>query len=574
MSVSGDKIVNLTDLKVSHDAINERIDQLLAENMLFDGTPEKYKAVMKWYFDTNGAASMTAAQLTALVAKWYDHTRTQWNGWVEFKQPAVSNSSDGTKGGDNAGLVCVPSTNEDANRDDYAGNPLFACVDCNFTVDADTLEPVITAIDGIAGTFKRNDPTVYVGVLQMAGWHWYDEEENVYIHGYSAIEQSGHDYCQPLPEAVKASDNSMRSFVVHSKYMSRTESTKLTSYAGKIPTAWMSHNASHTASGYTGAQYSGACVIDYAFLQLMAFIKYGKMTLDGTLHGCLDYNYQYFAQAAEEGVKRVLLKPTEAANLKVGSGVLIGAYNGETKDRGTAANYSVTGQAGAIITAIESVTVDGNAYAAVTVDTSSTFDTVANGDNVSGTTILSTFHWPNGSCDSVKGNDGSPASPGSGKYPAKLQGIEFAVGGYEVMADVILNLYQDGDDYYYKPYLVAATADQSTSITEDYTQSSMRSLQPTGSAAWQYIRKLSFADGIFFGTDTAGGSSSTFTRDAFYKNAETVATREWLAFGSLPSGTGAGGLSNLTGNSPLGGAAWSFLARLSPNGNRGEWAAA
>lgn len=573
MSVSGDKIVNLTDLKISHDALNRKIDQLAAENMLFDGTPEKYRAVMKWYFDNNGAASMTAAQLTELVAQWYEHTRTQWNGWVEFKQPDVSSSSDGTKGGDNAGLVCIPSTNDLANRDDYAGNPLFACVDCNFTVDAETLEPVITAIDGIAGTFKRNDPTVYVGVLQMAGWHWYDEEATVYRHGYSAVYQSGHDYCKPLPEAVKASDNSMRPFVVHSKYMSRTESSKLTSYSGKIPTAWFSHNTSHSRSASTGAQYSGACVIDYAFLQLMAFIKYGRMTLDGVLQGCLNYNFQLYAQAAEEGVKRVLLTPTDAAKLKVGSGVLIGAYNGETADRGTAANYSVTGQAGAIITAIESVTIDNVAYGAVTVDVSETFDTVANGSATSGTTIISTFHWPNGSCDNVKGNDGSPADPGSGVYPARLQGIEFAVGGYEVMADVILNLYQDGDDYYYKPYLVNSTANQASSITENYTQSSMRSLQPS-SAAWQYIRKLSFADGIFFGTDTAGGSSSTFTRDAFYKNAATVATREWLAFGTLYHGAGYGGLSHLYGYNTLGLAYWNFLARLSPNGNRGEWAAA
>lgn len=573
MSVSGDKIVNLTDLKISHDALNRKIDQLAAENMLFDGTPEKYRAVMKWYFDNNGAASMTAAQLTELVAQWYEHTRTQWNGWVEFKQPDVSSSSDGTKGGDNAGLVCIPSTNEEKNRDDYAGNPLFATVDCNFTVDAETLEPVITAIDGIAGTFKRNDPTVYVGVLQMAGFHWYDEKATTYVHGYSAVYQSGHDYCKPLPEAVKASDNSMRPFVVHSKYMSRTESSKLTSYSGKIPTAWMSHNVSHTRSGSTGAQYSGACVIDYAFLQLMAFIKYGRMTLDGVLQGCLNYNFQLYAQAAEEGVKRVLLTPTDAAKLKVGSGVLIGAYNGETADRGTAANYSVTGQAGAIITAIESVTIDNVAYGAVTVDVSETFDTVANGSATSGTTIISTFHWPNGSCDNVKGNDGSPADPGSGVYPARLQGIEFAVGGYEVMADVILNLYQDGDDYYYKPYLVDASANQASSITENYRQSSMKSLQPA-SNAWQYIRKLSFADGIFFGEDTAGGSSSTFTRDAFYKNAGATGTREWLAFGYLNYGPGYGGLSYLTGLITLGNATWYILARLSPNGNRGEWAAA
>lgn len=573
MSAAGSKIVNLEDLKVSHDALNNKIDKLIADNMLFDGTPERYRAAMKWWFLSHAVNVTTPAGLTALCDQWYELTRTGWNGWVEFKQPAVSAVSDGVKGGDNAGLICVPSTDTEANQDDYAGLPLFAVVDCNYTVDANTLEPVITAIEGISDSFERSNPSKFVGVLQQAGWHWYDEKAESYIHGYSAEKQEGHDYCAPLPEAVRASDNTMRPWVVHSKYMSHTEDGKMTCYSGPIPTAYsVSHNSQHTLSTATGAQYSGSSVIDYAFLQLMAFIKYGRMSLDGILQGCINYNFQYFAQAAEAGVKRVLLRPTDAANLIVGSGVIIGAYNGETKDRVNGANYSVTGREGARITAIESVNIDGIAYAAVYVDTEETFDTVANGNDTAGTTFISTFHWHNGSCDNILGSDGSPDTPGNGRYAARLQGIEYMVGGYEVMADVILNLYQDVDNYYYEPNLVNRSANQATSITANYTATGLKSLQPA-SAQWTYIRKLMFAMGIFFGTDTTGGSSSTFTRDAFYKNAETVGTREWLAFGGLGYGSGGGGLFCLGGTGSLGYANWGILARLSPNGNRGEWAA-
>lgn len=573
MSVAGSKIVNLEDLKVSHDALDNKIDRLIADNILFDGTPGRYRAAMKWWFLSHAVNVTTQVGLTALCNEWYELTRTQWNGWVEFKQPDISPTSDGTKGGDNAGLICIPSTNTEANRDDYAGLPLFAVVDCNYTVDADTLDPVITAIEGITGNFERSNPEKFVGVLQQAGWHWYDEKEGTYIHGYSAEKQEGHDYCAPLPEAVRASDNTMRPWVVHSKYMSHTEDGKMTCYSGPIPTAYsVSHNSQHTLSTATGAQYSGSSVIDYAFLQLMAFIKYGRMSLDGILQGCINYNFRYFAQAAENGVKRVLLNPTEAANLIVGSSVLIGAYNGSATDRNESANYSITTREGAKITAIENVNIDGTAYTAVYVDTAETFDTVANGNNIAGTTFLSTFHWYNGSCDNILGSDGSPATPGNGRYAARLQGIEYSVGGLEVMADVILNLYQGDENYYYEPNLVNRSANQATGITANYKATGLKSLQPE-TGQWEYIRKLAFGNGIFFGTDTTGGSSSTFTRDAFYKNVETVGTREWLAFGSLSYGSGSGGLSHLAGHYSLGNASWDFLARLSPNGNRGEWAA-
>lgn len=567
------------DAKVTGDAIGQlkgdvvdlydQTDALFA--LCLDGTPATYKAVMKSFFLTNGASTATPAELTALCDRWYTATRTGWDGGVKFYAPDVSAVSDGEKIGNNAGLTCTPSTNTVAGQDDYAGLPLFACVDVNWIVDPNTLEPVITAIDGITDSFDRYDPAKFVGVMQMSGYRWWnDGDTNYYLRGY-CDSLKPYANIEPLAEAVRASDNSVRPWVVHSKYMAKVESGKFTCYSGVIPTAFsVSHNTSHTLANAVGPQYSGGTAADNAWLKLMSMIKYGIMTQDGVNQGCVQYNFQYPAAVAESGVQRVIIPKDQAANLIVGSSVIIGNYAGSL-DRDNSGMYSITGQAGAVITSIQEVTIDGNTYAAVNVDCAA-FDTVANGDSTTGTTYISTWHWRSGTCDNVLGNDGSPDSPGSGKYPAMIQGIEYSVGGYEVYADVILNLYKDSNNvYWYELYLVNRSAQQSTGITSNYKATGLKCQQPDA-AAWLYIKKEGYAKGIYFPV-LVGGSSSTYHRDGFYMNAASTGTRVWLAFGPLNSGVGPGGLSLLFGPHGLSYAGWYILARLSPNGNRGEWAA-
>ena len=562
----GDQLSALNEAIV---ALYDQTDALFA--LCLDGTPATYKAVMKSFFLTNGASTATPAELTALCDRWYTATRTGWDGGVKFYAPDVSAVSDGEKIGNNAGMTCTPSTNTVAGQDDYAGLPLFACVDVNWIVDPDTLEPVITAIDGITDSFDRYDPAKFVGVMQMSGYRWWnDGDTNYYLRGY-CDSLKPYANIEPLAEAVRASDNSVRPWVVHAKYMAKVEGGKFTCYSGVIPTAYsVSHNSSHTYAKAVGPQYSGGTAADNAWLNLMSMIKYGSLTQDGVNQGCVHYNFQYPAAVAESGVQRVIITKDQAANLIVGSSVIIGNYAGSL-DRGNSGMYSITGQAGAVITSIQEVTIDGNTYAAVNVDCAA-FDTVANGASTTGTTYISTWHWRSGTCDNVLGNDGSPDSPGSGKYPAMIQGIEYSVGGYDVYADVILNLYKDSNDvYWYEPYLVNRSAQQSTGITSNYKATGLKCQQPDASS-WLYIKKEGYAKGIYFPV-LVGGSSSTYHRDGFYMNAASAGTREWLAFGNLSTGVGHGGLSVLHGNSSLSAVWWSFLARLSPNGNRGEWAA-
>lgn len=550
-------------------------DTLTVVAAVSSGNVNTYRATMRQWFRDRLPDSWTAADLTALCDKWYTITRTGWAGGVEFYGWSTSQVSTGTRIGDAKGLTCTPSTDTVKNQDDFEGLPLFAIKDCNWIVDADTLEPIITAIDGITDNFVRDDPNTYVGVLQMAPWHYWVDDDNSahnFIHGVTDTYSATYTNIAPVPEAVKQ-DGTMRSWVVHSKYMSKTINGKMTSCAGLIPSCNTSHNSLHTLSVKNGSQYSGGTIVDLSWLILMTYVKYASMTLDGILQGCCNYNYQYPAAISETGVKRVLLTTAQASNLVVGSSVIVGNYN-SSKDRGDGNMQKITTNAGAKITSIETVTVSGIDYAAVNLDVSNTFDTAANGADKTGTTYLSTFHWPSGSCDSVMGNDGSPVDCKNGKYPAKLQGIEYMVGGYEVLADTILRLYEMSSSVYAtRPCIVSKSAQQATSVTSNYKQPiNLLFNQPSDSAGWKYISHMFFTDGAFFPRRYAA-SSSTGARDGLYTEKSTSGTREYLAFGGLYNGSGGAGLSCLLALSGLGHGVWYSLARLSPTGNRGEFSA-
>ena len=78
-------------------------------------------------------------------------------------------------------------------------------------------------------------------------------------------------------------------------------------------------------------------------------------------------------------------------------------------------------------------------------------------------------------------------------------------------------------------------------------------------------------DGIFYPIEF-GGSSSTGHRDECYMEALTSGVRELLCFGSLGVGVAVAGLSFSSRAGGLSLRTWDFGSRLSPNGNRGEWA--
>ena len=538
---------------------------------LIDGTAAGFKRALKTCLSVNGITrDSDATSITKQVTAFYDllQDNYEWDGTTVFNDPDVASMSTGTRGGDNAGMVCTPSTVTTAGHDDFAGLPLFACVDCNWTIDATSLTPQITAIDGVCGKFVRDDPTKFVGVLQMTGYHYYtnpgEASNKTYLEGYRIGPDASRPNCAPMPEAVNP-DGSVRPWMIHGKYAAGLKDGKFTCCSGIAEEGQLSHNSCHTYASAVGTGYSSMCACDLGFLQLMTRIKYAALTLEDSMVFATYYWYRDVATVAETGVKRIIIAASSKNNYVVGSQIIVGTAAGN--DVQDAAMYSVSGQSGWTITDITDVTINGTAYAAIYVDAPSAFDTVAGNSDASKNTAIHTVRWKTGSTDDVKGNDGA-IDLKSGKYPIKLQGIEFGLGAYEIVGDTILKLYQDTADttkYWYEPYTVKKVANQSTGLTANYIASGTKFDQSIGEG---YIKALKWGkDGVLFPYAT-GGSSSTYTRDCFWHNSKTVDTREWLALGSLDGGADAG-LSCLDGDFWLGWAWWSNAGRLSPNGNRG-----
>ena len=545
-------------LKNIESALRTGLNQGMASDDIYlamlDGTKATYDRVMRAWFKANGSDVATTEQLTALVDKWYKITRKKWVGGNTFIQPSVANPYEGTKYGDNAGLTATPSTVSQKNVDDYEGLTLFATKDCNWIL-SDTGEILITAIDGITDNFDRYNPEILVGVLQQSMFVHRREDDETYSVGVSTHKVSGYDYCKPLKESVRK-DGTMREWVCHTKYQAGMVNSKPTACSGVIPTT-ESHNSDVSESHILGEYYSATCHCDYDFLELMKQIKYG-LASDYILTGCCSYYLNAYVALAETGVKRVLLSSNPG--FVVGSCVKVATIT----DDGNKTNRGVTGVV-CNIRSIEDVTINDVIYKAINLEISDTIDTVLNEDITLGKTVIMTMPWMTGSTDLVEANDGG-INPSSGTYPVKIQGIEYMLGQYEVIEDTILQYEADGKQY---EYIIADATKEATSITSDFKKHGGSPVPETSS--WRYIKKMGFDDGIFYPLEF-GGSSSTGHRDQCYLEVLTSGVRELLCFGSLNLGVTFAGMSCSNRNNGLSNRGWYIGSRLSPNGNRGEWA--
>ena len=538
---------------------------------LIDGTPSGFTRAMKAYMQTHDIKdSSTAADITKAITDFYDllQQNFKWDGYVTFADPAVSSVSTGTKGGDNQGMVCIPSTVETANQDDYAGLPLFACKDCNWIIDSTSMTAQITAIKGVVGDYKSQDPGVFVGVLQMTGYHYYTNPHEVgnltYLEGYRIGPDASKPHCAPMPEAVLP-DGTVRSWMIHGKYAAGIKDGKYTCCSGIVEAGYQSHNSSHTYAAAVGTGYAPMCSCDLGFLQLMVRIKYASLTLDNILAMANNYYISAVAQVAETGVKRVIIPSSQKGSLIVGSQIQVG--NASSTDPQNSNTYAISGKDGWTITAIEDITIGSTAYAAVYVDAPAAFDTGAGNSDAALNTGLRTVWWKTGTTDRVKGNDGAIECL-SGKYPIKIQGVEFGLGAWEIPGDTIFKLYKDDSGvYWYEPYVCKTASKLSTAITSDYHSSGVKFSQamPEG-----YIKAQNWGSGGALLPAETGGSSSTYSRDYVWHSKDTDnAEREWLSFGDLAAGVPLGGLSCVYGSFGLEFAWWHNASRLSPNGSRG-----
>lgn len=356
---------------------------------------------------------------------------------------------------DNAGLVCEPSTDTVEGRDDYADIPLFKWYNCNYKRDASG-HAYPTAIEHLSDDYRKTG-TVDVGVIQMTPYVKWDNNDPDYI--LWSITDSPRDGFTPW--AAAKSGDTVYPYVIHSKFFSGVgEDGLLRSVYDLVPARKRSYYSLITDYAKKGAGYKGAGGEKVAWQILFNSIKYAVKSSQEKYTGCTGYNFQY--PAAVQRSEKLTYFPVTAAqakNLLVGSRVSIGygSDNNGTVNNDRSASTAHQYADEAKILKIEPI---DDTTSAVYLDCDA-FDTmpVALSDTLNAPIILSTMHWHSGTTDAVIGHhDGSPGSNTDFKHPYRVQGIEYAVGGYEVLSDVVLAFDDsNGKDVYVCPAGVAHT---------------------------------------------------------------------------------------------------------------------
>lgn len=522
---------------------------------------------MKNAFSIYVKNNIEKATLTKLTEQFFESAATTVNETYtsQFYLFDVSNTPDGTKLADNAGLVCEPSTNTAANRDDYADLPLFACFDVNYTIDETTLEPVIHEIKGITDGFTSSPTDSFVGVLQMTGWVRRTVTDTQKTVEYRAQKDTGY---KPLPEAVRASDNSVRPYVIHAKYAAGYNTAgKLSSVSGVQPAAYRPGSAGSATISHDGQidlwrawgnQYCGSSICDIAFLQLMHEIKYANLGNAGVMSGCRYYFYDYKAVVSESNVNRVIITTEQAASLIVGSRVSVGTSNA----RNNLNCYDIHDIA--TISSIEDVTVDNVAYKAVVLDTNKQFNTVAN------ETYIVTHPWATGSTDGVLGNDGSPTNNTSTKEPFKIQGIEVMLGLSEISGDT--TVYGDTEKYTVYTNRLGADIKLASSGTNPVTVGTITKEESSG---LKFIAELNWdtnePENYMLPTQLGASNTTGYRAATSMEDGTIVGFRQYQCFGYMAYGSPCG-IASVFLTSALNNYDWSNGARACGTaGNRGEY---
>ena len=151
--------------------------------------------------------------------------------------------------------------------------------------------------------------------MQQGGWVRYYDAGSSFGYEYADERVSPEFY--PLEATVKASDNSVRSFMIHAKYAAGYGADgKLGSLSGAAcAIRTISHNSQISMWKQRGAQYCGKSYADGGFVDLMFWLKYGDKANASKMQGCRNYAYTYAITVAQTDAKSVILKKTDAANL-------------------------------------------------------------------------------------------------------------------------------------------------------------------------------------------------------------------------------------------------------------------
>ena len=478
------------------------------------------------------------------ISDYYAMRRTGKVYQTRFWKFAANPTSAGEKLLDNAGLVFEPSTDTEEGQDDYLNgqNPMFEWVNVNYIRDDDGA-PRPTAIEGQEN--YKTSGAVDVGAMQMSFWYKIDSSDEEYI--YYTVSDTPHPELGlvPWPECVKA-DGTVLPWCIASKYFSGTASDGLQrSQPGLKPTRNISYNSMITAYQNKGPGYWGAGAVRNTFQILFNAIKGATKSSQTLFAGTTNWSFQYSA-SVQRSEKDTYFPVTnsQANNLVVGAYVSVGygSNNNGTvnQDRGVAAMHAYADDVK--ILRIEDLDENNKA---VYLDVEESFDTmpVQLTDELSANITMSSMHWWSGATDSVLGHhDGSPTSNANGKFPYRVQGREYSVGGYAVASDTVAWLNEDGTRTVYSAPRGAEHVSANDSIKETYKESGTIPVHSGGAAAdyWVGDCVVDPETGAWH-PDAQGSGSTQGCGDMYYAGGTSANTfREFLQGGHLGSGSNAG----------------------------------
>lgn len=466
---------------------------------------------------------------------------------------------------DNAGLVFEPSTDTEEGRDDYLNgqNPLFEWVNVNYVRDADgTARP--TAIEG-TGDYKTSG-SVDVGAMQMSFyWNWDTSNEE---YDLVTISDTPHPELnlKPWPECVRA-DGTVMPWCIGSKYISGIASDgKLRSQPGLKPERKQSHNNMITNYQAKGEGYWGAGAVRNTFQIIFNIIKGATKSSQALYAGCTSYSFQYEAAAqSEEAHTYFPVTNAQANSIVVGGYVSVG-YGYSTgsaisNDRGY---DSVHAYADSVkVLSVEDLD-ENNKAVYLDIPEEDAFDTMPHvyNESLSAPVILTSMHYRSGATDAVRGrHDGSPGSNTDGKHPYRVQGREYAVGGYIVASDTMTWQNEDGTRTVYSAKKGMEHSSVTNTIQSTYKEAGTIPVNSSGSVGDYWIGDV----GVDFDTGASypraqGSGSSQGVGDYYYAGGTGTNTfREYLQGGDLSLGASAGASCLLSGCA-LSNANWYCLA--------------
>ncbi len=504
-------------------------------------------------------------QLETYIENYYALRRTGKIYQTKLWKFASNPTSTGEKLLDNAGLVFEPSTDTEEGRDDYLNgqNPLFEWVNVNYVRDADgTARP--TAIEGMDN--YQTTGAVDVGAMQMSFWWRWDTSNAEY--DLITISDLPHPELGLVPwvECVKA-DGTVMPWCIGSKYVSGIASDgKLRSQPGLKPERKQSHNNMITNYQAKGEGYWGAGAVRNTFQIIFNLIKGAIKSSQALYAGCTSYSFQYEAAVqSEEAHTYFPVTNEQASNIVVRGYVSVGyGYSTGSAINNDRGYDSVHAYADSVkVLSIEDL--DGNNKAVyLNIPEEDAFDTMPHvySESLSAPVILSSIHYRSGATDAVRGrHDGSLGSNTDGKHPYRVQGREYAVGGYIVASDTMTWQNEDGTRTVYSAKKGTEHSSVTNTIQSTYKEAGTIPVNSSGSVGDYWIGDV----GVDFDTGASyplarGSGSSQGVGDYYYAGGTGTNTfREYLQGGGLSGGAYAGA-SSLSSGSTLSRANWYYLA--------------